>query len=162
MAVHRLQLEEEEDDFSLFAIHCGELPFKMAFLMNQSLRWQLKREREDVSVLRGGKQQQYPKYRYVSRHDQVDHLLLSNIGHVDQDIAVEPQMGLFEGMAVQNSSVSYLMPEFKKVDYLLKIEATLAEATKKTIVAQIKSIKEVVSTYIIQHDKIKHLNALNN
>ena len=162
MAVHRLQLDEEDDDFSLFAIHCGELPFKMAFLMNQSLKWQLKRERQDVSVLRAGKQQQYSKYRYVSRHDQVEHLLLSNIIHVEQDLAEEPQVGLFGGMDVRSSSVSYLMPEFKKVDYLLKIEATLPEAAKKTIVAQIKSIKEVVSTYIIQHNKIRHINALNN
>ena len=52
MAVHRLNLEEDEEDFALFAIHCGEAPFKLAFLMNQNLNWHLKREREDLQIER--------------------------------------------------------------------------------------------------------------
>lgn len=162
MAIHRLHLEEEDEDFALFAIHCGESPFKMAFLMNQSLKWQLKREREDVCVVRSGKHQQYPKYRYVSRLDQIDHLLLSNIDYPELDTTVEQPMGLFDAINGPSLSATYLMPEFKKVDYLLKIEAPLSDGEIKSIVGQIKSIKEVVSTYFIPHTKIKNINPLNN
>jgi len=162
MAVHRLQLEEEDDDFALFAIHCGEAPFKMAFLMNQSLRWQLKREREDVLVTKAGKQQQYPKYRFVSKLDQIDHLLLSNKDVPQEDSPSEHSYGLFDALNGPSLSVTYLMPEFKKVDYLLKIESALSDREIKSIVTQINSIKEVVSTYVIPHQKIKNINPLNN
>ena len=162
MAIHRLHLDQEDEDFALFAIHCGEVPFKMAFLMNQSLKWQLKREREDICVNKAGKQQQYPKYRYVSRHDQIDHLLLSNVDHPEQDTNAEQVLGLFDGLNGPSVSATYLMPEFKKVDYLLKIEAALSDAEMKALLGQIKSIKEVVSTYVIPHNKIKNINPLNN
>lgn len=162
MAIHRLHLDQEDEDFALFAIHCGEAPFKMAFLMNQSLKWQLKREREDICVVRSGKQQQYPKYRYVSRHDQIDHLLLSNVDRPDEETAPEQPLGLFDALNGPSYSATYLMPEFKKVDYLLKVEAPLAEGEIKLLVKQIKSIKEVVSTYVIPHNKIKNIKPLNN
>lgn len=162
MAVHRLQLEEEDDDFVLFAIHCGEAPFKMAFLMNQNLKWQLKREREDVLVTKAGKQQQYPKYRFVSRLDQIDHLLLCNKEVPQEDSSTEQSYGLFDALNGPSFSATYLMPEFKKVDYLLKIESALNDRELKSIVTQIKSIKEVVSTYVIPHQKIKNINPLNN
>ena len=162
MAIHRLHLEEEDEDFALFAIHCGEAPFKMAFLMNQSLKWRFTREREDVCVVRAGKQQQYPRFRYVSRHDQIDHLLLSNVDFPEDDASHELGLGLFDAMNGPGLSATYLMPEFKKVDYLLKIEAPLADGEIKSIVGQIKSIKEVVSTYVIPHNKIKNINPLNN
>ncbi len=162
MAVHRLQLEEEDDEFALFAIHCGEAPFKMAFLMNQTLKWQLKREREDILVNKAGKQQQYPKYRHVSKLDQIDHLLLSNKDVPQEDSTTGQSLGLFDSLNGPSFSVTYLMPEFKKVDYLLKIESALNERELKSMVAQIKSIKEVVSTYVIPHQKIKNINPLNN
>jgi hypothetical protein len=162
MAIHRLHLEQEDEDFALFAIHCGEAPFKIAFLMNQSLKWQLKREREDICVVGSGKQQQYPKYRYVSRHDQIDHLLLSNVDRPDQDATTEQPLGLFDGLNGPSISATYLMPEFKKADYLLKVEAPLSEGEIKLLVGQIKSIKEVVSTYVIPHNKIKNIKPLNN
>jgi len=162
MAVHRLQLEEEDDEFALFAIHCGEAPFKMAFLMNQTLKWQLKREREDILVNKAGKQQQYPKYRFVSKLDQIDHLLLSNKDVPQEDSTTGQSLGLFDSLNGPSFSVTYLMPEFKKVDYLLKIESALNERELKSMVAQIKSIKEVVSTYVIPHQKIKNINPLNN
>ena len=162
MAVHRLQLEEEDDEFALFAIHCGEAPFKMAFLMNQTLKWQLKREREDILVNKAGKQQQYPKYRFVSKLDQIDHLLLSNKDVPQEDSTTGQSLGLFDSLNGPTFSVTYLMPEFKKVDYLLKIESALNERELKSMVAQIKSIKEVVSTYVIPHQKIKNINPLNN
>ena len=98
MAVHRLQLEEEDDEFALFAIHCGEAPFKMAFLMNQTLKWQLKREREDILVNKAGKQQQYPKYRFVSKLDQIDHLLLSNKDVPQEDSTTGQSLGLFDSL----------------------------------------------------------------
>lgn len=162
MAVHRLQLEEEDDEFALFAIHCGEAPFKMAFLMNQTLKWQLKREREDILVNKAGKQQQYPKYRFVSKLNQIDHLLLSNKDVPQEDSTTGQSLGLFDSLNGPSFSVTYLMPEFKKVDYLLKIESALNERELKSMVAQIKSIKEVVSTYVIPHQKIKNINPLNN
>ncbi|MGB1411077.1 MAG: IPExxxVDY family protein [Flavobacteriaceae bacterium] len=161
MAVHRLNLEEDEEDFALFAIHCGEAPFKLAFLMNQNLNWQLKREREDLQIEKGGMQQEYPCYRYVSKHDQVDHLLLSNIFMGDQTQSPGDQMGLFGTMSTPTANANYLMPEFKKVDYLLKIETAIGEAQAKALVQQIKSIKEVVSTYSIPLSKIKNINHLN-
>lgn len=161
MAVHRLNLEEDEEDFALFAIHCGESPFKLAFLMNQNLNWQLKREREDLHIEKGGMRQEYPCYRYVSKHDQVDHLLLSNIFMGNQTQAPGDQMGLFGIMSTPTANANYLMPEFKKVDYLLKIEITLGETQAKALVQQIKSIREVVSTYSIPLSKIKNINHLN-
>jgi hypothetical protein len=162
MAIHRLHLDQEDEDFALFAIHCGEAPFKMAFLMNQSLKWQLKRDREDIWVNKSGNQEQYPKYRYVSRHDQIEHVLLSNMDRPEQGDNANQPLGLFDGLNGPSFRATYLMPEFKKVDYLLKIEAPLVEGEIKLLVGQIKSIKEVVSTYLIPHKKIKNINPLIN
>jgi hypothetical protein len=130
--------------------------------MNQNLKWQLKRERDDVLVTKAGKQQQYPKYRFVSRLDQIDHLLLCNKEVPQDDSSTEQSYGLFDALNGPSFSATYLMPEFKKVDYLLKIESALNDRELKSIVTQIKSIKEVVSTYVIPHQKIKNINPLNN
>ena len=64
-------------------------------------------------------------------------------------------------MSTPTANANYLMPEFKKVDYLLKIEITLGETQAKALVQQIKSIREVVSTYSIPLSKIKNINHLN-
>ena len=79
----------------------------------------------------------------------------------DQTQSPGDQMGLFGTMSTPTANANYLMPEFKKVDYLLKIETAIGEAQAKALVQQIKSIKEVVSTYSIPLSKIKNINHLN-
>jgi len=161
MAVHRLNLEEDEEDFALIAIHCGEAPFRLAFLMNNKLKWQLRRERKDILTKKDGIEREYPCYRYTSKHDQLDHLLLSNILVEDEIKVPGDQMGLFGSIDTANTNINYLMPEFKKVDYLLKIEIDLGEARIKLLVQQIKSIQEVISTYVIPMSKVKNAYHLN-
>ena len=78
----------------------------------------------------------------------------------DQAQALRRPNGPFCSLSAPKA-VNYLMPEFKKVDYLLKIETSLNELRTKALVLQIKSIKEVVSIYSIPLSKIKNINHLN-
>lgn len=50
---------------------------------------------------------------------------------------------------------TYLLPEFKKVDYLIKIETDFENTPIRKTLSQVQEIKEVISAYVVESEHIK-------
>ncbi|RZK00581.1 MAG: IPExxxVDY family protein [Flavobacterium sp.] len=65
---------------------------------------------------------------------------------------------LFTNSVLEISTNVYFLPEFKKVDYFLKVEN--AEETVSLIINNINTIDRVSTVYKVETDKIKSKNNL--
>ena len=52
MALHKLLVDDYEDlNYSLLAVHCEMEDYRLAYLLNQNLKTQLSRTKEDLDFL---------------------------------------------------------------------------------------------------------------
>ena len=56
--------------------------------------------------------------------------------------------------------ISHLLPEFKKVDFFLKIESDIEKFPLRKTIAQLNEINEVISAYVVENQNIKSHNNL--
>lgn len=160
MAHHKLILEDDlEEPFDLIAVHCGEEEYKMAFLLNRHLHLSLRRRASDLDFSTGGLLITFPVYDYMDTVKDLQYYLVANTCH-SGEVSLQSSGSLFSDSVEQKDTLHYLVPEFKKVDYLLKIYSDSdAVALDETIFA-INKIKEVISAYRLDVDQIKSKNNL--
>jgi hypothetical protein len=68
--------------------------------------------------------------------------------------------GLFAESKSKFSTKIYLLPEFKTVDYFLKIENDEVDIDVSKIMRQIKKIERISTVYSVDVEKIKSKNNL--
>ncbi len=160
MAIHKLLLEDpSEDQFSLIAIHCSEEDYKMAFKLNQALGLQLRRHRLDLDFSVEGQSLTYPLFEFYHEAKYLQYFLVGNKCSYSA-ATLAPAQGLFAEMTTGKTKIAYLLPEFKKVDYFMKIETDSRPVALRETISKINEIKEVISSYVIQNDTIKTNNNL--
>ena len=71
----------------------------------------------------------------------------------------DKKFDLFAETALTNFKNVYLLPEFKKVDYFLKIDH-LNAINENEIINSLKEISQIVTVYNIEIEKIKNKNNL--
>ena len=113
MLTHKLSSNDLENDYSLIAIHSNTEPYKLAFEINQKLKIKLKRCSYDLSF--NGCNSTFDLYKHISETYNTKLYLILNKSVSEKKI--EDQL-LFENL----SESSFLIPELKKVEYLIKIE----------------------------------------
>ena len=113
MLKHRLSSDDLENDYTLIAIHSNTEPYKLAFEINQKLKIQLKRCSYDVSF--DANNSMFDLYKHISETYNTKLYLILNKSIGEKKI--KDQL-LFENL----SESFFLIPELKKVEYLLKIE----------------------------------------
>jgi hypothetical protein len=67
---------------------------------------------------------------------------------------------LFETEPTEEMVTKFLVPEFKKVDFFLKIETDQDIVPIRKYVSKIAEIKQVISAYEVSLDKLKSKNHL--
>lgn len=158
MLSHKLLLDDVEDDYHLLAIHSSLEEFKMAFLLNLNLHLSLKRTRFDVDFNHGEIQALYPLFFFREPTKYRTYYLFKNKfkGSVKKVVS---SGSLF--IEEENSTqLTYLIPEYKKVDYFLKIEDDLGEELIQDILNSISKIPRVITTYIVDVNQLKSRNNL--
>lgn len=155
MALQKLVLDDVfEEEYSLLAIHCSEEAYKMAFLINKHLGLQLRRKRVDLDFSLDGLEVTFPLYKFESKSVYTTYYMVSN--KCKSEIArLSSAGGLFDSQESSRSITTHLIPEHKKVDYFLKIESDAPLVPIRKTTAMLNEIKEVISAYIIENDKIK-------
>ncbi len=160
MKQHKLVLDEiDVEEFSLIAIHCSEEPYKMAFLLNQSVKFRLKRKAVDLAYSNNGLEISFPHYVYNDALKYRDFHLISNKCKSPEAI-VHSSGSLFENTSSEKFIVTYLLPEHKKADYILKIYSDFENIPLRKFISEINEIKQVVSAYSIDVESIKSKNNL--
>lgn len=157
MAVHKLLIEDfDEIDYELIAIHTTIEDYRLAYLLNKNLPILLARNKHDIQISTHDGIAHFPVYNFDCPLHGSMWSLLGNQGDVP------PSKGLDDGLfTAANHGVAtrvYLLPEFKKVNYFIKIESPATPISE--IVKNINTINKVSTVYAVETEKIKSINNL--
>lgn len=154
MPAHKLVLDDVfEEAYKLIAIHSSVEEFKLAFLLNKNLNLRLARSRKDIDFQIEGMRILFSLYSYEDQYKYCDFHLVSNISKAEYLSTAESD-SLF-GKNETTLKKSYLLPEFKKVDFFLKIEEETDMISEKLLLEKIREIPQISLAYSIDHEKIK-------
>jgi hypothetical protein len=73
---------------------------------------------------------------------------------------IQSSGGLFDNDATDKIITTYLIPEYKKVDFFLKIQSEMETIPLRKILSGINEIKQVISVYELEPENIKSKNNL--
>ncbi|QBZ97001.1 IPExxxVDY family protein [Flavobacterium sangjuense] len=159
MAVHKLHLEEfDEIDYQLIAIHSTLEDYRLAYYINQNLPINLKKGNCNIQISNKEGETQFTRFVFEDSKD-----ISWNLVQNQNDVFVPSQnsnQGLFAESNNKFSTKIYLIPEFKKVDYFLKIENGEVKIDVAKITNSIKKIDRVSTVYAVEVEKIKSKNNL--
>lgn len=157
MSVHKLAFDEiEEEEITIFAIHSSLLNFRMAYLINKYLNTRLKIVKKEIQVKNREIEYGFTNYEFHEvKLDQYWKLIenKTTTSHTNQ-----VNLGLFEFETY--TSQHYLVPEFKKIDFLLKIENSFDAEEIQSYLRKIISIPQVETAYLLPKKTIKSKNNL--
>jgi len=158
MANHKLIYDEEfEEPFTLIAIHCTEEDYKVAYLMNKNLNTRFKRRRVDIDFTSGGLVTTFPIFDFIDETNYNQFYLVSNKCRTI-DATLQSSGGLFAAEDAGKAKDHFLLPEFRKVDYFLKIYSDFENIPLSTLITELKKMKQVISAYVVETDMIKSKN----
>ena len=160
MAIHKLDLGEfDEIDYYLIAIHTSLEDYRLAFFINQKLPINLSKSKNEIQINIKEGETKFSRYYYHNIEKAISWNLIQNKGEVVQQKKDNGQ-NLFSNLTLEVATKVYLLPEFKKVDYFLKIE-NLDETMKVTkIQTALNAIDSISAIYIVDTNKIKSKNNL--
>lgn len=158
MLQHWLDLEEElHNSFSVIAIHTGFRPYRMAYALNKYLGTQLKRSKEDLDLKRDKKDLYFPLFEF--KNTKLFHQY-DLIGNRSMQVGKSEGIIHYEDMHSKLYEIGYLIPEYKKVDYFLKIDFNDNFVSLETTLRLINKIRGVQSAYTLVNSQIKSINNL--
>jgi len=132
MALHKLFIDDFSDDiYSLMAIHCTIEDYRVAYLLNQYLNINLVRKAQDLDFKYIAAS--YSIYEWEDKNQLITWNLVSNVCKKEED-GLTSTGSLFKS---QNKIIRThnLIPEYKKVNYLLKIYNDGNFINEKTIIS---------------------------
>ena len=155
MANYKLVLDDDlKEEFLLIAIHCTEPDYKMAFLLNQHLGFQLNRCRLDLDYSKGGLEISFPHYEFEDELAYIGYDLLANKCKTPQARTIASG-GLFSDETAEELYNEYLLPELQKVDYLLKVSSDYGVVPKRKLLNDINEVNQVISAYEVEVNTLK-------
>ena len=152
MALHKLVLDDIEDvSYSLLAIHCTVEDFRVAYLLNKHLKISLKRRPEDLDF--AFKKASFSLFEWKDEEEMITWNLISNVSKVEEDGILNTE-SLFK---VPNKIIRThnLIPEYKRVNYFLKIFNDGNFINEKSIIANIQQIPHIVTVYSLDASQLK-------
>lgn len=152
MALHKLVVDDFCDSsFSLLAIHCGLEDYRLAYLLNKSLGLNLSRMPKDLDYKYF--KASYSVYEWYNPESEISWNLISNVCKKEED-GLQSSGSLFTS---QNKVLKtyHLLPEYKNVDYLLKITNEALYLNEKIVLGKIQSIPQIVTSYTIDIENLK-------
>lgn len=137
---------EFEHDYLLLGINSALEDYKLAYLLNNNLQLQLKRQTTDLDIKE--KNCAFIWYEYYCDKSFTTWSLLAN-KHIFTS-ETQGQVNLF----AEESKTAYLIPEKKTVDYFLKINGADDE-NSANLYQKIKKINGVIALYNINPETLR-------
>ena len=160
MANHKLDLGEfDEIDYCLFAIHTSLEDYRLAFFINQILPINLSKSKNEIQINIKEGETTFSRFYYDDIEGGLSWNLVQNKNEVIQYNKINNQ-NLFSNIHMEVSVKVFLLPEFKKVDYFLKIEHNNDTVNGSKIQLLLNTINSISTVYIVDTNKIKSKNNL--
>jgi hypothetical protein len=147
-----------EDEFMLIAIHGNIEDYKLAFLINKHLNFNLKRKENDLDFFKKEGHITFSVFEHQNKERDDIFYLISNICKSFSE-KVTSAGSLFE--TSNEEKTHYLIPEFKTAEYFLKIVSDEPEFYEQKLVSQLNKIPSIITTYQVDLNNLKSKNNLN-
>ncbi|KIA87119.1 IPExxxVDY family protein [Flavobacterium sp. AED] len=160
MAIHKLDLGEfDEIDYYLIAIHTSLEDYRLAFFINQLLPINLSKSKNEIQINIEEGETNFSRFYYYDNEKAITWNLIQNKNEVVQQKKGISQ-NLFSNVTMEVSTKVFLLPEFKKVDYFLKIENIEDTTSVSTIQTILNKIDSISTLYTVDTNQIKSKNNL--
>ena len=143
-----------EDDYSLIGIHSTEEDYRLAYLINKHLNTKLVRNKESLDFKNS--EAEFSIFNYNDELNFINFSLISN-KHIDFSSTKLIEEGLFKN---NFSTIYYLIPEKKNIDYFLKIEGGDSDEFFKKLNSDLNKIEQIITSYLIEPSSLKSKNHL--
>ena len=159
MAIHKLDFGEfDEIDYHLIAIHTSLEDYRLAYFINQKLPINLCKNANEIQINIKEGETKFSRFSYQDIEKTISWNLIQNKNEVIQQ-KNDISQNLFSNINMEVSTKVYLLPEFKKVDYFLKIE-NLEDMNVAEIQALLNTIDNISTAYTLDTNNIKAKNNL--
>jgi len=139
---------EYDHDYDLIGIHSILSEYRMAYFLNNNLHIRLKRFKDDLDFK--FRNCSFPLYKFEDKSSFTSWALIAN-KHVFTENVSEGKSNLFQ----EETKISYLIPEKKRVDYFIKISG-LKDATELSdTLMKINKINNIIASYAIDPFDLK-------
>jgi len=160
MAIHKLDFGEfDEIDYSLIAIHTALEDYRLAYFINQKLHVNLNKSIKEIQITDKEGEVHFSRFHFYEKKKDISWDLIQNINEVIQQKR-EGNQNLFTNFDIEVAKKVYMIPEFKKVNYFLKIENSEDNTNLLEIQSELNSIDQIATNYIVDINKIKSKNNL--
>ena len=155
MAIHKIQINDfVSDDYELIAVHSSLDDYKLAYMLNKELGVQLSKNLAYVEIAIPEGKGAFSNYIFDDEKNDVVWTLIENKTTIIN--SNKQTTSLFEQVDI----TVFLLPEFKKADYLIKIENIDYGFDSESIIEKIQEIKNVTTAYAIDITNLKSKNNL--
>lgn len=158
MPTLKLHIDQDDAfDFQLLAIHTSLEDFRLAYFLNQKLQLGLSKNTDDIKIKTKNATTFFSRFSFEDIQNDV---LWNLIGNENEITARQNPAG--QGLFAESvfTTKGFLLPEFKKVNFFLKIDDSGQSINTANITTQVKAINWVSTAYLIDLDKIKSKNHL--
>ena len=145
MSIHKLSSSDFESDYTLIAIHSQSEPYKLAYEINLKLNTSLEKSSFDISFK--NKLSVFDLYKHESEIYNTKLYLISNKS-IEKENQAKNKL-LFNDYSIS----SFLIPELKKAEFLMKIEG--GGFNIDSLVLKLNKIDSVVSCYRASINNVK-------
>ncbi|MGV1011152.1 MAG: IPExxxVDY family protein [Flavobacterium sp.] len=160
MAIHKVYIEDfEEEDYHLIALHTSLEDYRLAYFLNRELGIVLSKNKLDIPLQVKEVKSSFIRFSYEDEKKIIQWDLVQNKNEVE-NIENTTTTDLFSNTKNSFSSSAYLLPEYKKVDFFVKIENAANEIDLDKVIAQISKIDAINLVYSVAKNKIKSKNNL--
>jgi hypothetical protein len=150
--VRKLILDDiiEDIDYALIGIHCSIEDYRLAYLLNQFLNLKLKRKASDIEY---DDNSSYSIFEWQDEKQLTIWNLVSNTSKIEVKNVIDAN-SLFSNQETFTKT-QHLIPEYKKVNFILKISDNPNTSIEKSILNKILSIPQVITAYNIDANQLK-------
>lgn len=160
MAIHKLDIGDfDEIDYHLIAIHTALEDYRLAYLINQKLDINLSKNKNEIQINVKQGESFFSRFYDHTIEKGITWNLIQNKNEVIQQKKDNDQ-NLFSNLTLEVLTKVHLIPEFKKVDYFLKIENLEETIHLTNVLARLNRIDTISAIYTVETNKIKSKNNL--
>lgn len=160
MAIHRLDLDEfDEIDYYLMAIHTSLEDYRLAYFINQKLPINLSKSKNEIHAQTKEGETNFSRFYYYDSEKALSWNLIQNKNEIIS-VSTNDFQNLFSNETSEVSTTIRLLPEFKKVDFFLKIDNSDEAIDFLEIQQKLNTIESIAAIYAVDTNKIKSKNNL--
>ena len=155
MITHKILINDFiSEDYELIAIHSSMDDYKLAFTLNAVLDIRLKKNDSNIQIEIEEGKSAFSNYIFEDEENDVIWSLIENKTTILT--AKNETSQLFDAVDI----TVFLLPEYKKADYLLKIENIDYDFNEEEIIGKILKKKNISTVYALDPTNLKSKNNL--